>query len=107
MTNDNFGAILDPFLPKFVLKPILLEKWALSVFKSSNYLSWCNKSEKTCDPFLRKIPNWHMDKETDRQRLFLGPSIGLGSKKTFYNVGHTSQPAKYLHFFVVRLLMKV
>ena len=83
MTNENFGAILGPFSPKFVLKPILLEKLALSVFKSSNYLSSCKKSEKTCDPFLRKIPI-HMDKETGKQRLFFRSIRRTRIEKDFF-----------------------
>ena len=39
-------------------------KKALSVFKYSNYLPLCNKSEKTIMPFLRKMLNWWMDGKT-------------------------------------------
>ena len=49
-------------------------KKALSVFKYSNYLPLCNKSEKTIMPFLRKMLNWWMDGKadgrTDRQPWF-------------------------------------
>ena len=42
-------------------------KKALSVFKYSNYLTLCKKSEKTNDPFLRKMPDRQTDRQTDRQ----------------------------------------
>ena len=37
----------------------------LSVVRYSNYLLLCQKSEKTNEPFLRKMPNWQMDRRTD------------------------------------------
>ena len=46
--KTNLGAILDP---------TFLWKRAQSVFKYSNYLTICKKSEKTNDPFLKKMPN--------------------------------------------------
>ena len=64
------------------------KKKALSVFKYSNYLLPCQKSEKTNEPFLRKMPTWQMERQMDRQTDgqtdnsdFIGPSIDWGSKK--------------------------
>ena len=42
-------------------------KKSLSVFKYSNYLSSCQKSEKTNMPFLGKMLNWRMNGQTDRR----------------------------------------
>ena len=55
---DHFG----PFLPKFGQKWIFLEIRVLSVFRYSNYLSLCQKFEKTVEQFLRKTPNWRTDR---------------------------------------------
>ena len=37
-------------------------KWALSVFKCSNYLPLFRKSEKTNEAFLTKMPSCWMDR---------------------------------------------
>ena len=59
------------FLPKFGGKWIFLEKRALRVFKYSNYLSWCKKSDKANNPFLIKMPRcWWKDKKTDGEPWF-------------------------------------
>ena len=66
-------AILD-FFAQIWAKMNFPRKKALSVFKYSNYLPLCNKSEKTIMPFLRKMLNWWMDGKadgrTDRQPWF-------------------------------------
>ena len=49
-----------------------------SVFKYSNYLSSCQKSEKTNIPFLRKMLNRQMDGQADNHD-FVGPSVRRGS----------------------------
>ena len=59
-----FGAILGPFYPNIGKNKFLWEKRTLSVFKYSNYLPWCKRSEKTNDPFMRKIPNWRTDRQS-------------------------------------------
>ena len=51
-----FGATLGPFCPNLG-KNEFPGKRALSVFRYSNYLPSCQKSEKTIEPFLRKSPN--------------------------------------------------
>ena len=56
---------------------------ALSVFKYSNYLPSCKKSETTNDPFLRKIQNWQTNRQTDRQQQF---QVGRGTKKALNKV---------------------
>ena len=74
-----------------------LEKRTLSVFKYSNYLPSCKKSEKTNDPFLRKMLNWCTDRQADTDGqtnddsfFFLGnfiePSVGRGSKNHIFSV---------------------
>ena len=55
-----------PFLLKFALTWIFLEKGALSAFKHSSYLTSCPKSEKINEPFLRKILNWQMGGQPER-----------------------------------------
>ena len=67
-------------MPKFGQKWIFLEKRTLSVFEYSNHLLLRKKSEKTNDPFLRKMPNWQTDRKTDIGD-FVGPSVGRGSNK--------------------------
>ena len=58
------GAILGPFAQIWA-KMTFPRKRALSVFKYSSYLLSCQKSEKTKESFLRKMPNWRMGRETD------------------------------------------
>ena len=61
-----FGGHFGTFLPKFWQKWIFLEERffkkkvfkRFSVFRYSNYLPSCQKSEKTIELFLRKTPNW-------------------------------------------------
>ena len=72
----------------FGQKWIVLEKRVLSLFRYSNYLPLCQKSEKTNELFLRKMPNWRTDRQTDTQTDrktdnsdFRGPSVGQGSNK--------------------------
>ena len=49
-----------PFCPNLDQKWIFLEKRAqLSVFQYSNYLTFCQKSEKSMEPFLRKLLDGH------------------------------------------------
>ena len=54
-----------PFFSKFGQKWIFLENRALSVFKYSNHLRLRKNTEKTNDPFLRKISNWLTDRQTN------------------------------------------
>ena len=61
-------------------KWIFLEKRALLAFKYSNYLPWCSNSENTNVPFLKKMPNWQADEQTDNGG-FIGTSEGRGSNK--------------------------
>ena len=75
--------ILGPF---WTLLGIFLGKRELSVFKYSICLPSYQKSEKTTEPFLRKISNWRIDIQMDRQTNwqkdnsdFMGPSVGWGS----------------------------
>ena len=72
------------FLPKLGQKLFNLEKEGifLSVFKYSNYLPSCQKSEKTNEPLLRKSLNWRANRPTDGQANsgdFIEPSVGRGS----------------------------
>ena len=73
-----FGAILVLFAKIWTTMNFPEKKKALSVFKYSNYLPLCQKSEKTNEAFLRKIPNCWTDRQTDNSD-FLGPSVGQGS----------------------------
>ena len=80
--NTNFyfrsfpGKTNKKIFQKIQKNPILLfaqiwakinspEKRSLLVFKYSSYLPLGKKSEKTKDPFLRKMPNWRTDRQTD------------------------------------------
>ena len=61
--------ILGPFWALFAqiwAKMNFPEKRTLSAFKYSNYLLSCQKYGKTDELFLRKIPNWRRDRQTDR-----------------------------------------
>ena len=60
-----FWGHLGAFWPKFWQNWIFLEKKALSAYRYSNYLTLCQKSEKTIVPFPRKTPNWQIDRQTD------------------------------------------
>ena len=74
-----FRVILGPFCQNLVKNEFFLEKEDLSVFKYSNYLPSCKKSQKTNDPFLGKNAEL-----TDRQTVigdFIGPSVGRESNK--------------------------
>ena len=54
---------------------------ALSVFKYSNYLLSCQKSEKANEPFFKKKrTDAQIDRQTDNSD-FIGPSKGWGPKK--------------------------
>ena len=57
----------ESLLPKFGQKRVFLEERTLSVYRYSNYLRPCRKSEKTIEPFLRKMLKWRTDGRTDRQ----------------------------------------
>ena len=61
-----FWGKFGPFLLRFGQKLIFVEKRALLVFKYSNYFPLCHESEKTNEPFLRKMLKWWMDRKTDR-----------------------------------------
>ena len=59
----HFLVILGPFWPNLG-KNKFSRKKALSVFKYSNYLSLRQKSEKTNEPFLRRMLNCWTDRQT-------------------------------------------
>ena len=63
--RTNFGAILG--LQNLGKKRIFPEKKALSVFKYPNHLPSCKYWENINDPFLRKMLNWRIDRQTYRQ----------------------------------------
>ena len=69
------GPFLGPFYPNLGKNYFFLEKRTLSVFRYSNYLSLCQKSEKTIEQFLRKTPNWQTGRQTDNFD-FIRPYIG-------------------------------
>ena len=74
-SNDNFlkkksWGHFGCFLHKFGQKWIFLEKRALSLFRYSNYLTWCQKSQKTIEQFLREMPKL-TDRQTDRQMMVI------------------------------------
>ena len=69
-------------------KKKFLEKGALSVFKYTNYLPPCQKSEKTIEPLLRTMPN-RQHRRTDWQTgngYFIGPFWGEDPKKVLLNI---------------------
>ena len=62
----HFGSIFAQIWAKY----IFLEEGAQSVFKYSNYLPLCKKSEETGNPFLRKnveLTDGQTDRQTDKQ----------------------------------------
>ena len=84
MTRGTKEKPMNPILGQFLAlfaqfgqKWFFLGKRALSVFRYSNYLTSCQKSEKTKKLFLRKMPNWWTDRQTDVD--FIGPSLVQGS----------------------------
>ena len=60
------GAILEPFCQNLGKNEFSWEKRAQSIFRYCNYHPSCEKSEKTNEPFLRKMPNWKTDRQMDR-----------------------------------------
>ena len=80
MTNfskNTKNPILGSFWALFVHKWIFLEKRALPVFKYSNYLPLCQKSEK------------RTERQTDRQTDncdFIGPSIGRRTNYYWHSI---------------------
>ena len=65
-----FWGHFEPFLPKFRQKWIFLKK-KLSQFLNIPIIYHRHKKpEKTNEPFLRKMPNWRMNRRTDRQQWF-------------------------------------
>ena len=73
--NPYFGTIFGPFCPNLGKKQFSWKKKTLSVFKYSNYLSPCKKSEKTNEPFLEKRQTVG---QTDRQRWFYRTCCATG-----------------------------
>ena len=63
MEGGAFWALFD----KFKQKLMCLEKKGSANFKYSKHLSICHKSDKTNEPFLRKMPNRGIDGQTVRQ----------------------------------------
>ena len=62
----HFGSIFAQIWAKY----IFLEEGAQSVFKYSNYLPLCKKSEETGNSFLRKnveLTDGQTDRQTDKQ----------------------------------------
>ena len=88
-TNDKIFQKIKPknlfwghfglFLHKFDQKWIFLAKRTLSVFKCSNYLPSCQKSEKTNEQFLRKTPNRQRERQTNG--YFIRPTVGRESDR--------------------------
>ena len=69
LKNIYFGAILGLFYPNLVKNGFCLKNKALSVFKYSNHLLSCQKSEKA------EITEGQTDRRTDNGD-FIGYSIG-------------------------------
>ena len=93
-----FRAIWGPFFPNLG-KNEFSRKKRLLVFKYSNYLPSCKNPEKTNEPFLRKIPNWEMDGQTDRRidnSDFIEPSEGWVSN--LYGPPKDGYPNNYFQF---------
>ena len=55
--KNYLWAILGPFCPDLGLNKFSEKKKPLPVFKYSDYLTPCQKLEKTNQPFLRKMRN--------------------------------------------------
>ena len=72
-----FRIILGPFCQNLGKNEFFLGEIALSVFKYSNYLASCKKSEKTNDLFLAK--NAELTDRKTKKGNFIGPSVGRGS----------------------------
>ena len=83
--KTQFWGHFGIFFPKFEQKWIFLEKTGLSVFRYSNYLTLCQKSEKAIGQSLRKTLNWQTNRQTDNGD-FVGPSVGWGCKKDKHQI---------------------
>ena len=64
-----FGANLYPFSPSLGKNEFFWKK--KDSVKYSNYLPSGQKSEKTNEPFLRKMLNWQMDRQADGQTMVI------------------------------------
>ena len=73
------------FLPKVRQKWIFLEKRVLTFFKYNNYLLSCKKSEKTTDPFMKKMLNWQMNRQTVRPLWFYRTLHRTGVQKLAFH----------------------
>ena len=88
MTNFPENPILGPF---WTLSPNLDKnksswKRVESVFKYSNYLPSCQNLKETNMPFLRKMPNWQMDRQTDRQQWFCRTLCWMGVVQKLWHI---------------------
>ena len=83
----------------------LLEKGPLSVFKYSNCLLSYKKSEKTNNPFLRKMPNWWTDRQMDRQQWFYR-TFPAGNYMFIVNTTDTKTAISILVNFSSKLYLK-
>ena len=74
-----FGAILSPFCSNFGKNEFSWKKGLCQFLNISIIIvPLCQKSEKTNEPFLRKMLNCWTDRQTDNSD-FIGPSLGWGS----------------------------
>ena len=64
--NPNLGLFWVLFA-QILAKINFLRKKKLSVFKYTNYLPSSQGSEKTNEPFRRKMLNWWTDRQPDGQ----------------------------------------
>ena len=78
--KNYFGGHFGPFSPKFEQKLIFLKQSALLVFKYSNYLSTCRKSEKKQWSIPEKNAEL-IDRQSDNGDFTIGPSVGQGFNK--------------------------
>ena len=65
-----FGAILSPFCPNLGKNEFSWKKRLSQFLNIPIIYHRPKKPEKTDEPFLRKMPNWRMNRRTDRQMWF-------------------------------------
>ena len=84
MTKFNektlFLGYFASFFTKFAQKQTFPGKKGSAIFEIFQLSTTCKKSEKTNEPFLRKMPNWQADGQLYNGD-FKGPSVWRGSNK--------------------------
>ena len=81
--KNLFWGHLEPILPKFGQKKLFREKKGFCRFLSVPILNhFAETQKKTNHPFLRKMPNWRIDEQTQTTVIIKDPPLD-GSPKNY------------------------